>query len=130
MMKDFDVYELKTAEEIDAAFAKTFGLESCGWAAGYDQDAVTDFLEGMRGKHYVYSWSVECRNWVEEGSRFKCIVSNQRSRGGVRLGHVGWGHSEYACHALMKAAIHWDQRRRDVLRLKAAKKREDARVHS
>lgn len=129
-MKDFDVYELKTAEQIDAAFAKTFGLPpDIQWAQAFDQDAVTDFLEGFSGKRKVWSWSITMRNWNRgNGSDYMAVVSNARQYSGKRRGCKGEGFSDFACHALMKAVIEWDRKRRKEKRECVQKKRELARV--
>lgn len=117
-MRDFDVYELHTAAEIDAAFAKTFRLPSdLNWAQGFDQNAVSDFLESFAGSRKIQTWTLKLRNWNRgKGNDYMGIVSSKRQHGGVKLGCEGYGFSDYACHALMKAAIEWDQRRRQERR--------------
>lgn len=124
-MKDYDIFELHDAEDIDAAFAATFGLEHCTWAEYYDQDAVTDFLEGFSGERKVWRWIIELRNWNRgNNADYMATISSKHNRGGVWLGHSSVGFSDYACHALMKAAIEWGQRRREIKREKALAKRE------
>lgn len=119
-MKDYDTHELKTPEEIDAAFAKTFGMESCDWAQAYDQNAVSDYLEGFYGKRRIQFWELKLRNWNRgSGFDFMATVSSVHRYAGTKHGNVGTGFSDYACHALMKAAIEWDQERRRIAREKA-----------
>lgn len=126
-MPEYDVYELKTAEEIDATFAKTFGLSAIQWAQAYDQDAVTDFLEGFSGERKVWSWSITLRNWNRgNGSDYMCEVSSKHQHGDKKLGCKGYGFSDYACWGLMKAAIAWDQQRRKEKRERVQIKRSKA----
>jgi hypothetical protein len=126
MAKDYDVYELNTAEEIDAAFAKTFFMGRCSWAQSFDQDAVTDFLEALRGERTLSWWRIEWRK-TRGASRFEAQVSSEHNYYRARVKHSagtwGWGFSDFACHAVMKAAIEWDQRRREQKREAVAAKR-------
>lgn len=127
-MKDYDVYKLETAEEIDAAFAATFGLrDPLDWAQRYDQNAVTDFLEGLTGERKVQNWMLQHRHPLDGEYSFAAEVSSFRYWGNYAGGMTGEGFAEFAAHALMKAAISWDQRRREQKREKVAAKRQTAR---
>ena len=126
-MKDIDVDELKTAEAIDAAFSATFGIDPpVTWAEDYNQEAITDFLEGMRGKRHIWQWSLTLRNWNRcHGNDFEAIVSSKNKHSGQWTGVRGYGYSDFLVHALMQAAIAWDQYRRERERAKWAAKRKD-----
>lgn len=127
-MSDFDTYTLNTAEAIDAAFAKTFGLGECNWAVLNRLEDIRAFLETLSGERRVWEFSVATRAWVPNRSiRLKAEVSNRRSRGGVKRGISGFGYDSVETWALMKAAIEWDQKRRYLKRKKAQAKREAAR---
>lgn len=128
-MKDYDVYELRDseAEVIDEAFAKVFGLERCNWAQTYDTDAVTDFLLALEGKRRIWDWTIHYRNWGSGSYPYEASVDSRHWHGFRKTGVIGYGYSPYACHAIMTAAIEWDQERRRVARDKWAEKRQKVR---
>lgn len=116
-MKVIDVHQLRDAKALDAAFAKTFGLGSIEWAESFDQDAVTDYLEGLRGTRRVWGWELHLRNWNRDnGFAYEAVVSSENPHIGIDAGVKGHAYDDFACHALMKAAIEWDQRRRESKR--------------
>lgn len=138
-MKDYVVYELETAEDIDAAFAKTFGITDTGasglqWAQTCDTDAATDFLEGLTGERKIREWILLRRIWGYESDFVAEVTSVHRKRGewGKDATMLGVSSvkcfSNFACHAIMKAAIDWDQRRRAQQRERMAAKRAGARA--
>lgn len=131
-MREFDMYELKTPEAVDEAFAHVFSFwlpTGCDWAQlGLGLHAIRDFLESdLSGEQRVLSWELKWRSWGGDTHRFQGIVSNARHYGGRKLGVVGYGFAESETVALMKAAIAWDQRRRAQKREKVAAKRAAAR---
>lgn len=123
-MRDYDVFELKTAAELDTAFARTFGLpDTLNWAQAYDTNAVTDFLEGLTGERRIWDWTIHFRNWGDGEFPYECIVDSVHYWAGRKLGLKRYGFGDTACHAMMRAAVEWDQQRRAQKRDKVAAKR-------